>query len=226
MNSRARNRLIGISAVLVIVAVAGLAFLFFHGTSLSLDVDRLYNSENRYVGETIQLSGTVVAGSWDRQSNPMRFKVFNEDSGTDAEISVIYEGTPPANFGDGTGTIITGEVLQDNIVSSNHMVTTCPSRYDTSDNTVAVEALFDGEMDMVDIPVRVSARVVNGSIAPPGTDIRLVVHDIEDPSIELPVIFTGGLADSIIDGVPVVLTGHLNADGAFEAELVANIADS
>ena len=226
MNSRARNRLIGISAVLGIVVVSGLVFLFFNGTSLSLDVDRLYTSGNRYVGETVQLSGTVVAGSWDRQSNPMQFKVFNEDSGTDAEISVVYLGAPPANFGDGTGTIITGVVEGDNTIVSERMVTVCPSRYDTSDNAVSVADLFDGDMDMTDIPVRVSARVVNDSITPPGTEVRLVVHDIENPSVELPVIYSGGLANSVSDGVAVVLTGHLNAEGAFEAEIVANIADS
>ncbi|MCL2746327.1 MAG: cytochrome c maturation protein CcmE, partial [Coriobacteriia bacterium] len=85
-SSRARNRLIGISAVLSIVVVAAVVFFFFNGTSLSLTVDRLYESSDRYVGETVQLSGTVVAGSWDRQSNPMVFKVFDEESGSEAEV--------------------------------------------------------------------------------------------------------------------------------------------
>jgi len=220
--------MIGISAVLVIIAVALLAFFYFNGAAQSMDVDRLYNSGDKYVGDTIQLQGTVVSGSWDRQSNPMVFSVFNEDTDSNAEVAVVFNGVPPANFGDGTGAIITGVVQPDNSIVSNQMVTVCPSRYETSDNAISVYALLDpsSEMDMVDIPVRVSARVVAGSIAAPGEHIRLVVNDIEDPSIELPVVFTGGLADSVTDGTAVVLTGHLNADGTFEAEVVANIVDS
>jgi len=225
MNSRVRNRLIGISAVLVIVAIAGVAFMFFNGTSLSLSVERLYNSP-QYIGETVQLSGTVVAGSWDRQSNPMTFRVFNEDSDSDAEITAVFNGVPPANFGDGTGVIITGDITEENKIVSSQMVTVCPSRYETSDNAIPVADLFNSEMNMTGIPVRVSARVVDGSIAEPGADIRLVVHDIENTGIELPVAFSGGLADSVMDGVPVVLTGTMNEDGVFEASVVANIADS
>jgi len=220
--------LIGISAVLSIVVIAAVVFFFFNGTSLSLDVDRLYDSADRYVGETVQLSGTVVAGSWDRQSEPMTFRVFNEDSDSAAEITTIFEGVPPPNFGDGTGVIITGVVGADRTITSGQMLTVCPSRYETDDNTLPVAGLFDmdSDMDMTGIPVRISARVVNGSITPPGEDIRLTVHDIEDPSIELPVKFSGGLAETVEDGTPVVLTGHLDEDGNFAADVVANIADS
>jgi cytochrome c-type biogenesis protein CcmE len=227
-SSRARNRLIGISSVLVIVVLATVVFFFFNGTSVSLTVDRLYDNYSSYVGETVQLSGTVVAGSWDRQSNPMVFSIFDEESNSTAEITTIFEGFPPANFGDGTGVIITGVVQEDNTIVSSQMLTVCPSRYETNDNTLPVYALFsmDDDMDMTDIPVRISARVVNGSITPPGEEIRFVVHDVEDPSIELPVKFSGGLAETVTDGTPVVLTGHLDADGAFNAEIVANIADS
>ncbi|MCL2438058.1 MAG: cytochrome c maturation protein CcmE [Coriobacteriia bacterium] len=227
-SSRARNRLIGISAVLSIVVVAAVVFFFFNGTSLSLTVDRLYESSDRYVGETVQLSGTVVAGSWDRQSNPMVFKVFDEESGSEAEVTAVFEGVPPANFGDGTGVIITGVIEEDKTIVSSQMLTVCPSRYETNDNTLPVYALFDMDegMDMTGIPVRVSARVVDGSITPPGEEIRLTVHDIENPSIQIPVKFSGGLADTVTDGTPVVLTGHLDEDGNFIAEIVANIADS
>jgi len=228
MNARARTRVIGLSAVLAILAVAAVVFFLFNGSSLSLTVDRLYNSENRYVGETIQLSGAVASGSWDRTANPMVFNAFDEESDSGNEITVIFEGVPPANFGDGTGVIVTGVVEEGHVIRSSQMVTVCPSRYETSDNTLPVYALFDmeSEMDMTGIPVRVSARVVDGTIGLPTDAIRLVVHDIEDPTVELPVYGTFGLADTITDGTPVVLTGHLNDDGTFEAEVVANIADS
>ena len=227
MNTRARNRLIGVSVILVILVVAGFVFVINNGASLSLTVDKLHNSP-QYIGETIRISGTVVAGSWDRQENPMTFRIFDEDSDSGTEVTVIFDGHPPANFGDGTGVIIDGIVDSENTIKTTRMATVCPSRYETSDNTLPVAALFDesSDMDMAGIPVRVSARVVNGSIAPPGSEIRLVVHDIEDPSIEMPVIFAGGLADTIEDGTPVVLTGNLNADDVFEATIVANIADS
>jgi len=226
MNSRTRNRLIGISAVLAIVMVAVLVIMF-QGASLSLDVDRLYN-EDRYIGETIQVSGTVVAGSWDRESNPMRFRIFNEDSDTNAEIEIVFSGLPPANFGDGTQAIIRGLVEDTNLVTSTDMVTVCPSRYETDDNTLPVYALFDedSDMNMVNVPVRISARVVPGSITPPGTDIRFHVMDIEYPEITMPVMYTGGLADTIVDETPVVITGTIDADGVFTAEIVAHIADS
>ena len=226
MNSRVRNRLIGISAVLSIVAVAGLVFFFFNGTSLSMSVDRLYNSPQEYVGETIRIRGTVVSGSWDRETNPMTFRIFDDASDSEAEVTIVYEGLPPANFGDGTIAIIDGRVEGENLVVSHHMTTVCPSRYETSDDALPVADLFDRYTNMVGIPVRVSARVVDGSITPPGTEIRFTVHDIVDESIEMPIIYSGGLADSIVDGTPVVLTGQLNEDGAFEAEIVAHIADS
>jgi len=226
MNSRARNRLIAISVVLATVLAAFLVFAYFTGSSLSLTVDRLYDSP-QYIGEDIQISGTVVAGSWDRQTTPMTFRVFDSDSDSEAEIKIIYNGLPPSNFGDGTEAIITGRVEAENTVVSSQMITVCPSRYETNVDTLAVSELFveDSDFDMVNIPVRISARVVEGSIAPPGSPIRLVVHDIEDPSIELPVMYTKGLADTVEGGTPLVLTGHLTETGAFDAAEIAHISE-
>jgi len=209
------------------IAMVAVLAIMFQSASLSLDVDRLYNNDG-YIGETIQISGSVVAGSWDRESNPMRFRIFNEESDSNAEIEVVFSGLPPANFGDGTQAIITGLVEDTNLVTSTQMVTVCPSRYETDEDTLPVFALFDEDstLDMVGVPVRVSARVVPGSITPPGTDIRFHVMDIEYSEVTMPVMFSGGLADSIVDETPVVIMGILGEDGVFTAETVAHIADS
>jgi len=226
MNKRARNRLIAISVVSVVVIVAAAVFWFIPNASLSLTVDDLYDSPE-YIGETVQLAGTVVAGSWDRQSSPMTFKVFDDDTDSTAEINIVFNGLPPSNFGDGTEAIITGRVESGNTIVSNQMVTVCPSRYETSVDTLAVSDLFDrySDMDMTGIPVRVSARVVEGSITAPGSSIRLTVHDVADPSIEMPVMYTKGIPDSITGGTPIVLTGHMTESGAFDAADIANISD-
>ncbi|MCL2680392.1 MAG: cytochrome c maturation protein CcmE [Coriobacteriia bacterium] len=222
MNSRARNRLIAISVVLAIVAASALIFFLYTGSALSITVDKLYDSPE-YIGESVQIRGTVVAGSWDRQTNPMTFRIFDDSSDSNAEITIIYSGLTPANFGDGTEAIITGRVEANNVVVSGEMTTVCPSRYETNVDTLAVSELFDGDSDMTDIPVRVSARVVAGSITPPGSTIRLVVHDIADPSIEMSVRYSKGIPDTIDDGVPVILTGKLTANGVFDASDIANI---
>ena len=221
MNSRARNRLIGISAILIILIGAALVYFFNFGAAHNLTVSEIYGNEE-FIGKTIKVSGVVVGGSWDKNTNPMTFKLADvDDDGTGPQISIVYSGQIPATFGDGVEAIITGELQAGNIVKSNDMITKCPSKYESSDDAYGVAQLREKQDTMVDIPVRVSGVIKAGSIVPPGGAVRFVMVDKDDPSVELNVRFDEGIPEEISDGSTVVVTGELDTNHAFNATVVA-----
>lgn len=71
-----------------------------------------------------------------------------------------------------------------------------------------------------DVGVRISGQVVPGSYARaegPQLVHTFVIHDLEDPSVTIPVEFRDALPDTFADDVEVVLEGRLQANGTFAA---------
>jgi len=79
---------------------------------------------------------------------------------------------------------------------------------------VAADAAF------YEVGVKVSGQVVPGSHQETmnGNLLhRFLVHDLDDPSVRIPVEFRSTLPDTFTEEVEVVLGGRYRADGVFEA---------
>ena len=64
--------------------------------------------------------------------------------------------------------------------------------------------------------------MVEGTLTAAGSgEPRFVLADGTDASVQVPVEFDGALADGIVDGTSVVITGSLSASGSFVATDVA-----
>src|SRR5664279_5126796 len=110
-------RLIGVTAIIVLVIVV-LALTFgAKQTAVSSKVTDIANGGEK-AGDRVKVEGAVVAGSWDKQSNPMKFTIREETdtSGTGPTLKVIYSGTAPNTFGDGVVAVVTGTLDKNRVV--------------------------------------------------------------------------------------------------------------
>ncbi len=85
---------------------------------------------------------------------------------------------------------------------------------------------IDADPSFRDVGVKVSGRLVVGSHEEePGTLVHhFIVHDLEDASVQFPVVYRRSLPDTFTDSpdmvVDVVLEGRFNEAGVFEATTV------
>ena len=221
MNKRAKNRLVGISAIVILAVIA----LFFLLTETSVEVPLAEVLDPDLIGERVQVTGMVVAGSWDRKTNPMRFEIKDPDDadGTGPVLTVVYTGPMvPSTFGDGVEAIIKGVMEPDGVIKSNDMITKCPSKYETATDAYTVAQLKDRADEMVDIPVRVVGYVKDGKVNTTGSAVRFILVDAQGAPVELNIAFDGALPDAAeTTDTRMVLTGEMNANGSFDAVSVA-----
>lgn len=223
MNKRARNRLIGVTAIILIVVVAILLGAGSKDGAYSRTVsDVAGNTE--LVGERVKVSGEVVAGSWDRKANPMRFEIRNEKGKeSDPTIKVEYSGGVPSTFGDGVVAVVTGELSGDaDMIVSDDMITKCPSKYESNTGAMPVADLVGKGASMEGTTVKITGFIKAGTIAPPGGAERFAVAGKADGTGDVvSVVYEGALPAGMDDGSEVVVTGALEADGKFVATDVA-----
>ncbi|MDZ4178979.1 MAG: cytochrome c maturation protein CcmE [Coriobacteriia bacterium] len=222
MNKRARNRLIGVTAIIVIVGAALLLGAGSNDSAYSRTVsDVIGNTE--LAGERVRVSGTVIDGSWDRKSNPMRFEIRNEGETEGPTIEVLYTGGVPSTFGDGVVAVVTGELNADGtLITSADMITKCPSKYESASGALSIDQLLSQTSDGYK---PVTGYIVAGSIAPVTEEIRFKVQSTPSGGGQVPVFFEGALPDGMTDGSQVVLGGELDEDGVYVAVSVS-LSDS
>lgn len=173
------------------------------------------------IGERVKVTGTVIPGSWDGKSSPMRFDIRDEGATEGPMISVVYDGSVPSTFGDEVTAIVTGVMTEEGVFVSSDMITKCPSKYESADDARSVLALLSLGEAMVGTPVQLTGFVVAGTIKPPGGDVRFSIAD-EGGSPSIDIYYpSGALADGMQDGSQVVLGGSLDANGVFNATSVA-----
>ena len=222
MNKRARTRLIGVTAI-ILIAIA--AIILGAGSKQGAYYKTVKDvvSDEKLVGERVRVGGAVVAGSWDKKSNPMRFAIREEgdESASGPTIKVVYNGTVPSTFGDGVVAIVTGELSQDGTIDSNDMITKCPSKYQSATGALTVNDLVAGGSDLTGKSVKVTGYV-KGDINPPGGDVRFVISSEPDGAGKTVKVFTDGAVPAgIADGKQVVLGGSLDESGVFDAVSVS-----
>lgn len=215
MNKRARMRLIGVTAIIVISVAAIVVGVGAGDGSYSRKVsDVVGNAEAE--GERVRVTGTVIPGSWDKKSSPMRFVIRDEGATEGPALPVVYNGSVPATFGDEVTAIITGTISADGVLESEDMITKCPSKYESATGALTVAELMAEDEGVIGKSVRVTGFVVNDTIVPPGGAVRFVIAD-EGGSPSVEVFYDGALPDGMADGSQVVLGGLLDERGIFDA---------
>ena len=221
MNKRARTRLVGVTAI-ILIAVAAIFLASGNQSAAYYRTVEETAKDGELVGERGKVGGAVVTGSWDRKSNPMTFEIRDEgdSEGTGPTVTVIYNGSVPSTFGDGVVAIVTGELEGGPTLQADEMITKCPSKYESATGAMPISDLVGAGESMVGKTVKASGVVKAGTLTAPGSGARFVVADA-DGGAEVPVIWEGALPEGLSDGSEVVLTGALEADGNFVATDVA-----
>ncbi len=219
VNKRAKMRLAGVTAIILISVIAIVAGVGASDGSYSRTVSDVTENPD-LVGERVRVTGTVIPGSWNRKSNPMMFDIRDEGASDGPQISVVYNGSVPSTFGDEITAIITGVVNEEGVLESDDMITKCPSKYESATGALTVaELLAEGE-SVIGKSVKVTGSVVEGTIAPPGGLVRFTIAD-EGGSPSVDVFYDGALPEGMFDGSQVVLGGLLDENGVFDAVNVA-----
>lgn len=125
-----KKLLLGGAVVAVFVAI-----LFSTGMNSSYGYatpEELASGERN--GELLSVMGNVTTGSVEHEplNNTLRFTL----EGDSATIPVVYEGTVPANFGQGI-TVVAKGTYDGDAMHAEKLVVKCPSKYEEGANTEA-----------------------------------------------------------------------------------------
>jgi cytochrome c-type biogenesis protein CcmE len=214
MNKRARNRLIIAAAIIVVVGAAG--FMLAMGDSQEIkSVSALLKDPGKIVGTRIKVTGLVIGESWDGKTNPMRFEIRDDATGTTepATLKVEYSGVAPGGFGDKTKATLTGELGRDGVFKATDMLTVCPTKYQTK-QVMSVDQLL-ADKAIVDQTVGLA-----GYVTGPATSNVFEISSRVDGGGKVEVKAAGTLPAGIGKGAFVELTGELLLDGTFRASKV------
>lgn len=222
MNKRARQRLIVVTLI-VLAAVGGLIWATSKGATGGAYKKTVAEvaADKGLVGEQVQVSGPVLAGSWTPGARPLVFKITDQGKSDGATLKVVWKGAVPSAFGDGTVAIIKGIVDKDGSLAASSLITQCPSKYASATDALTVGDLVDKGTNFLGKPVKVSGYVGPGSVKAPGTGERFKLTAEIGGGESIPVRYTGALPSGMKDRTQVVLTGKLGSDGTFTATQVS-----
>lgn len=212
MNKKAKRRLVVVGGIVIIAILVIVAVASSGGAASSLSIEDVLSGG--YEGKKVQVSGSVVADSLTSEGSTAVFRIAPEgDEGDEgAELQVQYDGALPATFGTGVVAICTGTVDGSTIVATE-MVTKCPSKYESAEGSLTVKGLLDQADSMMFEDTKVCGYI-QGDVNDASAAVRFT---IESQGATLDVVYDGGLDEKIVDGTAVVVSGHLDSDGAFVA---------
>lgn len=176
-------------------------------------------TDSSLIGERVKVGGTVVGGSWDKQTSPMVFTIRDEAdaAGSGPTIKVIYSGPAPSAFGDGTVAIVTGILGSDGTVTATDMITKCPSKWESADPMPMADLLAKGDT-VVGKPVRTTGYVKAGTISDkPAAERFVVTERVDGTGGSAVVAYSGTLPSGMTDGAQVVLSGKFDSLDRFTA---------
>jgi cytochrome c-type biogenesis protein CcmE len=214
-------RLIGVTAI-ILIAIAAIILGAGSKQGAYYKTVKDVATDKTLVNKRVRVGGAVVTGSWDKKSNPMTFKIRDENaSGDSPTIRVVYDGTVPSTFGDGVVAIVTGELSADGTIQSNDMITKCPSKYKSATGAMSVTDLVQGGANMQGTPVKVTGYL-KGDVLPPGGAVRFTVSaEAGGGGTTLDVFYEGAIPNAMKPGSQVVLGGSLDDKGVLDATSVA-----
>ncbi|MDO9556385.1 MAG: cytochrome c maturation protein CcmE [Coriobacteriia bacterium] len=222
MNKRAKQRLIGVTA-LIIIAIAGLIFYTSQGSGAGAYKKTVAEvaADETLIGQQVQVSGPVVAGSWTPGAKPLIFEIKDQDSADGTTLRVIWDGPVPSAFGDGTVAIVSGIIEDDQSLNAKSLITQCPSKYASATGALSVSELTGKSAEVTDKFVKLTGYVVSGSIGGAGSAERFSISNDIGSGDVVGVSFSGALPSGMDDGSKVVIGGKLGANGVFVADDVS-----
>ena len=213
--------MMAVTGIIVIVLVVILAVVGGSGAAKSATV--VDAVAGKYADQKIQVTGNVVENSYATNDNVLTFAIYDKDGNPAEQLNVRYEGGVSATFGNDVTAICTGKIAGDGVLHATELVTKCPSKYESATDALSVTSLLDYGDSIINTTVKLKGTVKAGTLtsAAESGEPRFVVVDASDASREIAVDYDGALADGIADGTSVVVTGSLEASGAFKATDVA-----
>jgi cytochrome c-type biogenesis protein CcmE len=215
-------RLIGVTAIIVIAIVAAVYGL--RPTVAAYETVTQLSKGTTKSGDRVKVGGAVVAGSWNKQSNPMKFTIREESdaAGTGPTIKVVYSGAAPNTFGDGVVAIVTGQMDANGVIQASEMITKCPSKYQSAVGAIPVAELSKGATLVGKAGLQTTGYIKPGSIGPANASARFVIAEKPDGTGKVVTVkYAGALPDTIKDSTKVVITGTLESADTFNATAVA-----
>jgi cytochrome c-type biogenesis protein CcmE len=221
VNKRARMRLLGVTAIILIVI--GAILFSTRSNAAAYQTITQVSKGGLKVGDRVKVGGAVVAGSWNNQSNPMKFTIREESdsAGTGPTLKVVYSGTAPNTFGDGVVAIVTGSLAPGGVVDANEMITKCPSKYESATGAIPVAELSAGQSMVGKSGLQVTGFVKPSSLSSNQAQRFTLSEKADGTGKSVTVKFSGALPDTIKDGTEVVVTGTLQEGSVFDATTVA-----
>jgi len=222
VNKRAKQRLIGVT-ILILLAVAAIIWFsgFMNATATPVSIADVLSDET-LVGKQVEVTGQVVAGSWISGAQPFVFEIEDSEDEAAGRVRVVWNDVVPGSFGDGTTATVTGTIAEDGSVEAKYLVTKCPSKYQSATGALTVNDVLNRADEFAGAAtLKVTGFVVDGSIKDAGAPVRFQITDDAGSGTALDVAFGGGLPDDLADGVKVVITGSLEDDGVFQCAEVA-----
>jgi cytochrome c-type biogenesis protein CcmE len=124
--ARKRKVRLVVALTAAVVLASALIYTSFSAANPALSPSQLIRQAQP--GRSYQLTGTVVAGTVDRQGAALAFSVEDRAGGT--TIPVTYTGTVPDPFRAGREIIVTVEKQGGQYVGQrDSLITKCPSKY-------------------------------------------------------------------------------------------------
>ncbi len=126
-----KTRLIVTLGIALLLATA-LIYTSFSASTVARTPSQLLTSSTP--GESYELSGRVVTGSVKKSEDSMTFRVRDRAAGEDAKSIVVrYSGTVPDPFREGREIIVTGKMVNGEMVAEpGSLITKCPSKFTNS----------------------------------------------------------------------------------------------
>jgi cytochrome c-type biogenesis protein CcmE len=221
VNKRAKQRLVGVT-ILIFVAIGALIGFTRLGNAAAtpVTIDAVI-SDAELKGRQIEVTGEVVAGSWISGTKPFVFEIEDSKAEGSGRVRVLWNDVVPGAFGDGTTATVTGVINENGDIEAKYLVTKCPSKYESATGALNVNDVLDRSQELLGSTLKVTGIVVGGSIQPAGGAERFRIADSATATDSLPIAYGGGLSEEFEDGVRVVITGSIEADGIFQATEVA-----
>ena len=221
MNSRTKRRMAAVTGIIVIVLIVILAVVGGSSSAKTVSIAEALSGDYAASGTKIQVTGNVVSGSYSTTDGVLTFSIYDPDGDEDEQLVVQYDGGVSATFGNEVTAICTGKIDEDGVLQCTTLVTKCPSKYEDAAEALTVDQLLGYGDTMIDVTVKVTGTVKEGTLVAAGNGDRFTIVDADGGTGEIAVLFDDALADTIEEGTLVVLTGALNEDGKFVATVVA-----
>ncbi len=118
-----------IGAVIVAVAIGVLGWNAFGGSATYyLTTSELAARGESAYGENLRVAGNVAPGSVARSGSSRGVSFTVTDA--DGAVPVVYEGTVPDTFQEGTDVVVGGKLTSDGVFMAETILVSCPSKYE------------------------------------------------------------------------------------------------